>query len=133
MQLIQPGKVLFLAVLFNGLFAFALSSQAARNGDQSGNIQYGPSIPIGNGFARAYIKYADSQLVEVDVSLTPGRPQGVFVAGSVRPEQVLRDACRREDIVARSVELPAQVRKVHVEQFPFPLAHLARDHHGLDV
>ena len=60
-------------------------------------------------------------------------PQGAFVAGSVRPEPVLRDTCRREDIVARSLELPAQVGKVHVEQFPFPLAHLARDHHGLDV
>jgi hypothetical protein len=77
MQLIQPGKVLFWVVLFNGLFAFTQSRLAARSGDHSGNIQYGPPIPIGSGFAQAYIKYADSQLVEVGVSLTPGVMEGL--------------------------------------------------------
>jgi hypothetical protein len=77
MQLIRPGKVLFFAVLFNGLFAFAQPPLAAHSGSHLGNIQYGPPIPIGNGFARAYIKYADSQPVEVGVSLTPGVMDGL--------------------------------------------------------
>jgi hypothetical protein len=77
MQLIQAAKVLFLAVLLNGVFAFAQSPQAARSGDQLRNIQFGLPIPIGNGFARAYIKYSDSHLVEVGVSLTTGVMEGL--------------------------------------------------------
>ena len=77
MQLIEPRKVLLFAVLLNGLFAVAQPRLAARSGDQLSNIQYGPPIPIGNGFARAYIKYADSHLVEAGVSLTPGVMEGL--------------------------------------------------------
>ena len=41
--------------------------------------------------------------------------------------------CRGEDMVARVLELPAQVRKIDVEQLALPLAHLAGDDHRLDV
>src|SRR6267378_4366433 len=47
--------------------------------------------------------------------------------------QVLRDLRRGEDIVARVLELAAQIVQVDVEQLPLPLAHLARDDDGLDV
>lgn len=78
MHLIQLGRVLFGAVLFSGIFAFAQLPQGARRGEHFGNnIEYGSPIPIGNGVARAYIKYADSQLVEVGVSLTPDVMEGL--------------------------------------------------------
>src|SRR5207247_5031913 len=48
-------------------------------------------------------------------------------------EQVLLDARRGEDVVARILELLAQARNIDVEQLSLPLAHLARDDHRLDV
>jgi hypothetical protein len=81
------GAVLYWTALFTGLFAFAQRPHAARFGDQSGNVQYGPPIPIGNGFARAYLKYADSQLVEAGVSLTPGVMEGQSVSEEKRRAQ----------------------------------------------
>src|SRR6266850_5893547 len=47
--------------------------------------------------------------------------------------QVLWDLCRGEDVVARILELAAQVVQVDVEELSFPLAHLARHDHGLDI
>src|SRR5256885_11889190 len=47
--------------------------------------------------------------------------------------QVLRDLRCGEDVVARVLELPAQVVQVDIEQLPLPLAYLARDDHRLDV
>src|SRR5205823_13252386 len=47
--------------------------------------------------------------------------------------QVLQYTRLGEDEVARALELPAQMVQVDVEQLPLPLAHLARDDHGLDV
>src|SRR6267142_4341888 len=47
--------------------------------------------------------------------------------------QVLRDARRSEDVVARVLELPSQTVHIDVEQLPLPFAHLARNDHRLDV
>src|SRR5882757_693635 len=44
---------------------------------------------------------------------------------SVVAEQVLRNAGRLEDVIARRLELPAQRRQIDIEQLPVPLAHLA--------
>jgi len=45
--------------------------------------------------------------------------------------QVLRDLRCDEDVVARVLELPAQVVQIDVEQLPFHIAHPAADDHRL--
>src|SRR5947207_12454425 len=47
--------------------------------------------------------------------------------------QVLQYTRLGEDEVARTLELPAQMVQIDIEQLPLPLAHLARDDHRLDV
>src|SRR5882762_9162076 len=61
------------------------------------------------------------------------RPAFLRISASVGAEQVLVDVRRLEQEVARSLELPAKVRQIDVDQLPLPLAHLAGDDHGLDV
>jgi hypothetical protein len=73
-----------------------------------------------------------------EIEAAPPRPARLprreqVLSPLVAAEQVLRDARRREDIVARGIELLAQMRQIDVEQLSLPLAHLARDDHGLDV
>src|SRR5262249_46664405 len=58
---------------------------------------------------------------------------GVAAARSLAAEQILRDAGRGENVVARVLELPAQIWQIDVKQLALPLAHLARDDHRLDV
>src|SRR5712691_1002336 len=53
--------------------------------------------------------------------------------GLLAAEQVLLDARRGEDVVARVLKLPPQPRQIDVEQLAFPFAHLARDDDRLDV
>ena len=46
---------------------------------------------------------------------------------------IRRDVCLTKDIVARGLKLLTQPREIDVEQLTLPLAHLARDDHGLNV
>src|SRR5256885_12148126 len=63
---------------------------------------------------------------------SPWKPRGLR-AGIRSAIQVLRDLRCGEDVVARVLELPAQMVQIDIEQLPLPFAHLARDDHGLDV
>src|SRR5690349_4936109 len=56
-----------------------------------------------------------------------------ITSASLRAEQVLRNACRGEKKVARGLDLLQQPPQIDIEQLSPPLAHLARDDHGLDV
>jgi hypothetical protein len=61
------------------------------------------------------------------------RSTSLPMTASVVSEQVLRNAGRIEDVVARVLKLAAQHRQIDVEQTPLPLAHLAGNDHGLDI
>src|SRR5215831_7351561 len=58
---------------------------------------------------------------------------GLTTRASVAAEQVLGNARRGEDVIARGFQLPTQMRQIDVEELPLPFAHLAGDDHGLDI